>query len=128
MRQFRQIEAEMRLLVHLLALPGVSAVIGKARFHRGIHHRQKRAGPQELLLRLEPQIRQRLVVLLAHLAVDVHEPLHQIALDLVLRIDLVHHPVQIHRSPARCVLLRNFFGNTLYQKLAFAIAPDGLLA
>jgi len=93
---FRQIEAEMDLLVDGLALPGIGPFIGEAGFHGGIDHRKEGAGPEKFWFGLKTQISQRLVVRFTHLAVDIDEARDQIAVDLVIGIDLVDNAIQTH--------------------------------
>ena len=69
-----EIEAEVHLLVDLLALVDVGAVIGEGRLHGGVAERvEHRAAPQQLGLGLRGERRDLLVVLLAQLAVDDQE-------------------------------------------------------
>ena len=85
----RQIEAEVHLLVDLLAFIDVAAAVGELRLHLGIRELQERLLPQEVVGGLQAEIGQRLVVLAAQLAVDLQEARQQVA--RAAGIDLVHH-------------------------------------
>ena len=70
-RRVRKVEAQVHLLIDLLALVHVIAHVGEHGLF--LAPVQERAVPQNLLFGLEAQIGELLIVLAPHLAVDLEE-------------------------------------------------------